>query len=196
MEAKFVAIVERLVKEQGKDTLIDAKKCKAHLADYSNNEFKKERHLLLVAIEVGAGQAIATTDELDICKKQQIRLLKDDHFIDETAAAEAIDLLAFVLRGDRSKSIASTRNVQPRSALAYAPPPQSAASQLPNLPPYALASQPLQIDDDKLTGEYITAKELSIYDAEVTVNMLALIGALIGGGGGSRDDCRANWRIS
>jgi uncharacterized RDD family membrane protein YckC len=131
MDTKFEAIVEKLVREQGKDTLIDAKKCKAHLADYANNEFKKERHLLLVAIETGAGKAIANASDLPICKKIQIRSLKDDHFIDENAAAEAIDLLAFALRGDRSKSIASTPSVQPqsqssqsRSAPSYNPPPQ------------------------------------------------------------------------
>ncbi|MDR2033106.1 MAG: tetratricopeptide repeat protein [Helicobacteraceae bacterium] len=141
MDAKLITIVERLVREQGKDTLIDAKKCKAHLADYAQNEFKKERHLLLVAIEVGAGQAIATTDELDICKKQQIRLLKDDYFIDEIAAAEAVDLLAFALRGDKSQSIASTpnanssqSNAQQQFAPSFNPPPQhryGASSQPP-----------------------------------------------------------------
>jgi hypothetical protein len=105
MDAKFIAIVEKLVKEQGKDTLIDAKRCKAFLADYANNEFKKERHLLTIAIEAGAGQEIANASDLTICKKQQVRFLKDDRFIDETAAAEAIDLLALVLRGGKSKSI-------------------------------------------------------------------------------------------
>ncbi|MDR2033112.1 MAG: tetratricopeptide repeat protein [Helicobacteraceae bacterium] len=118
MDAKLITIVERLVREQGKDTLIDAKKCKAHLADYSNNEFKKERHLLFIAIEAGAGKAIASSSELAICKKQQIRLLKDDRFIDETAAAKAIDLLALALRGDRSKSITaqSSANSQSQSS--------------------------------------------------------------------------------
>ncbi|MDR2033105.1 MAG: hypothetical protein LBP89_00480 [Helicobacteraceae bacterium] len=131
MEAKFVAIVERLVKEQGKDTLIDAKKCKAHLADYANNEFKKERHLLLIAIEVGAGKAIATTNELDICKKQQIRLLKEDHFIDEIAAAKAVDLLALALRGDTSKSIALTPNANSSQSNAQQYAPSSNHSQSP-----------------------------------------------------------------
>ncbi|MDR2638718.1 MAG: RDD family protein [Helicobacteraceae bacterium] len=126
MEARFVGIVERLVREQGKDVLINSVKCKAFLSDYSQNEFKKERHLLTIAIEAGAGQAIANAGDLTICKKQQIRFLKEDRFIDETAAAEAIDLLAFVLRGDRSKSIASTQSNSQQSQIAppYNPPPQ------------------------------------------------------------------------
>ncbi|MDR0746687.1 MAG: tetratricopeptide repeat protein [Helicobacteraceae bacterium] len=117
MDAKFIEIVENLVKEQGADTLIDAKKYKAYLADHANDEFKEERRLLTIAIEVGAGQEIANASDLAACKKQQIRLLREDRFIDETAAAETIDLLAFALRGDRSKLIASTPSSQPQSAL-------------------------------------------------------------------------------
>jgi tetratricopeptide (TPR) repeat protein len=104
VDAKFVAIVERLVKEQGKDTLINAEKCKEHIEDYLQNGFSKERDLLLIAIEAGAGQAIADASDLALCKKQQIRLLKDDHFIDETAATEAVELLALILRDDKSQS--------------------------------------------------------------------------------------------
>jgi tetratricopeptide (TPR) repeat protein len=125
-----------LVKEQGGDTLIDVKKCKAYLADYANNEYKKERHLLLIAIEVGAGKAIANTNELEICKKQQIRYLKEDRFIDETAATEAVDLLAFALRGDRNKSITVANNVNSQSP--YNPPSQRSS--------YATQSQTIPID--------------------------------------------------
>ncbi|MDR2152888.1 MAG: hypothetical protein LBO72_08705, partial [Helicobacteraceae bacterium] len=114
MDAKFIAIVERLVKEQSADTLIDATKCKAHLADYAQNEFKKERHLLLIAIEAGAAQAIATANDLALCKQQQIRYLKEDRFIDESAAAEAVDLLALVLRGD-SQSISAANGANSQS---------------------------------------------------------------------------------
>ncbi|MDR2033104.1 MAG: hypothetical protein LBP89_00475 [Helicobacteraceae bacterium] len=132
MDARFITIVERLVREQGKDTLVDVKKCKAFLADYANNEFKKERHLLMIAVESGAGQAIASASNLAICKKQQIRLLKDDHFIDEIAAAEAVDLLALILRGDTSRSTTAQSNAnsqsqsaQQQSAPNFNPPPQS-----------------------------------------------------------------------
>jgi hypothetical protein len=158
MDAKFIAIVERLVKEKGKDTLTDAKKCKAHLADYANNEFKKERHLLMIAIEAGAGKAIATASDLPICKNIQIRSLKDDHFIDENAAAEAIDLLAFALRGDRNKSIASAPSAnsqsqspqtQSPSSQSQSPQPQSPSSQSQSrrsksAPSYAPPPQPPQ----------------------------------------------------
>jgi hypothetical protein len=50
-----------LVKEQGANRLIDPKNAK---------------RILLVAIKAGAAQAIANANDLAICKKQQIRLLK------------------------------------------------------------------------------------------------------------------------
>ncbi|MDR3162509.1 MAG: hypothetical protein LBT81_01430 [Helicobacteraceae bacterium] len=38
---QFAVIVEKLVSERGKSALIDPAKCKAYLADYAQNEFKK-----------------------------------------------------------------------------------------------------------------------------------------------------------
>jgi uncharacterized RDD family membrane protein YckC len=118
MDAKFISIVERLVKEQGKEALIDLAKCKMHLADYSRNGYTAERHMLMIAIEAGAGEAIANADDLAIRKKREINFLKDERFVNEAAATEVIDLLAFVLRGDISQSIilAQSSNTQSQSA--------------------------------------------------------------------------------
>jgi hypothetical protein len=143
MEAKFIAIVERLVREQGKDTLINAAKCKAHLADYSQNEFKKERHLLMIAIEAGCAKEIANANDLAICKKIQIRFLQDERFIDERLASEAIDLLAFVLRGDKNKSIVSvqSQNTQVQSPAPQSPPQQQSRYTAPSPQPNPAPSQ-------------------------------------------------------
>jgi hypothetical protein len=93
--------------------------CKAYLANYANNKFKKERHLLLIAIEAGAGKVIATATDLEIRKKQQVRYLKDDRFIDENAASEAVDLLAYALRGDRNKSTSVANSADFASAIQF-----------------------------------------------------------------------------
>ncbi|MDR2152155.1 MAG: RDD family protein [Helicobacteraceae bacterium] len=138
MDSKFVEIVERLVKEQGNDRPIDAKRCKAYLANYAQNKFKTEQRLLLIAIEAGAAQAIANANDLAACKKQQIRFLKDDRLIDENAAAEVIDLLAYALRGDRSKSITAAQNPQSQ----YNFPPQNSAQNAYNPPPRASSAYP------------------------------------------------------
>ncbi|MDR1912336.1 MAG: hypothetical protein LBQ52_08350 [Helicobacteraceae bacterium] len=80
MDANFVSILERLVNEQGKEAPINAAKAKALLGDYSKNEFKKERHLLLIAIEAGAAQEIANANDLAICKKTTDTIVKSRSF--------------------------------------------------------------------------------------------------------------------
>jgi hypothetical protein len=153
MDMQFTTVVERLAREKGQAVLIDATKCKAHLADYAHNAFKKERHLLLIAIEAGAGKEIARAGDLVTCKKQLIRLLNEERFIDETLAAEVIDLLALVLRGDHSESMAARGS----GAAQAVPPHPSAASggnprkpQTPWAPPTVRAS--LGLPEKKLEG--------------------------------------------
>jgi tetratricopeptide (TPR) repeat protein len=124
MNAQFVAIVERMCGEQGKSILLDAAKCKPLLNDYAKNEYKRERHLLLLAIEAGVGREIAQARELGICRKIQARFLREERFIDEAAAKEVIDLLAGVLRGERASPAPS-----PTGRVSLAPePPQSPPS--------------------------------------------------------------------
>jgi hypothetical protein len=98
MNAQFVAIVERMCNEHGKSILLDAAKSQSLLNDYAQNEYERERHLLLRAIEAGVAREIAHAADLADCRKAQARVLQDEHFINETAANEVIDLLALVLR--------------------------------------------------------------------------------------------------
>jgi formylglycine-generating enzyme required for sulfatase activity len=100
MEQGFVNILKKLIAEQGKETLLNVSKCKAFLADYTKNEYKKESRLLLQALDVGVQRAIDTTEEPDICKKQQIRLLHEDYGLDERTAADIVDTLVLILRRD------------------------------------------------------------------------------------------------
>ena len=125
-------IVQKLVAEQWKETLFHAAKCKAFLADYTKNEFRKERHLLLIALKAGAGREIANAGDLEIAKKQQIRLLNEERFIDKAMAVEVVDFLAYILRGDRAAqaavnaSSASASNLPPGSTASRQAPRQSA----------------------------------------------------------------------
>jgi hypothetical protein len=68
---------------------------------------------LLQALEVGVQKAIDTTKELAICKKQQIRLLHEDYGLDEKIAADVVDTLVLVLRGDTSKSELDSVHIPP-----------------------------------------------------------------------------------
>ena len=103
MEQDFIAILQQLVAEQGKEAL-NASNRKALLADYTKNEYKKESRFLLNALEAGVQKAIDASTELPLCKKQQIRLLHEDYGLTEEIAAGVVDALALVLRGDASKS--------------------------------------------------------------------------------------------
>jgi alpha-tubulin suppressor-like RCC1 family protein len=104
MEQDFIDILQKLIAEQGKETLLNASKCKPLLADYTRNEYKKESRLLLQALEAGVQKAIDTSQELAICKKQQIRLLHEDYGLDAMVAANVVNTLALVLRGDTART--------------------------------------------------------------------------------------------
>jgi len=99
MNTVFIDILQKLTAEQGKEVLLNASKCKAFLADYTHGEYKKESRLLLQAIEAGVSKAIDTTEELEICKKQQTRELVEEHFLAQEAAADVVETFALVLRG-------------------------------------------------------------------------------------------------
>ena len=68
MDSGFINILQKLVDEQGKSALTDAKKCKALLADYTKGEYKKECRLILIAVEAEMAKVIDGADELDLCK--------------------------------------------------------------------------------------------------------------------------------
>ena len=104
MEQGFVDILKKLTDEQGKEVLLNIPKCKALLADYTKNEYKKESRLLLQALEAGVQKVIEASQELPLCKKQQIRLLHEDYSLAEKVAVDVVDTLAFVLRGDTTRT--------------------------------------------------------------------------------------------
>jgi tetratricopeptide (TPR) repeat protein len=100
VEQGFIAILKKLIAEQGKDALTDAKKCKAFINDYTGNEYKKERRFVVQAVEAGAAKAIAGAGDLAACKKAQARELEEEYGLSPAVAADVADTLAQVLRGD------------------------------------------------------------------------------------------------
>jgi hypothetical protein len=106
MNIEFTAIIQTLVAEQGKGALFSAAKCKAMLADYTRNEYKKESRLLVQAVEAGVAKAIAETQELEICKLQQAKLLQDDYSLAPDMAVDVVDMLAAVLAPPQTREAA------------------------------------------------------------------------------------------
>jgi two-component system, chemotaxis family, chemotaxis protein CheY len=106
MEQGFIDILKQLVKEQGNAALTEARKCKALLADYSKNEYKKESKWLIGAVESGVAKAIDGADDLAACKKAQIRELEEENGLSPAVAADIVNALALVLRGDKTVTVA------------------------------------------------------------------------------------------
>jgi formylglycine-generating enzyme required for sulfatase activity len=107
VDQNFVSILEKLIKERGKEVLLDKSKCKAFLADYTRNEYKKESDLLFLAIEAGSAKVINDTEELKICKLQQIKKLQKEKFLASEFSIDIVDTLALVLRGSTIKTVPS-----------------------------------------------------------------------------------------
>jgi len=103
MEQGFIDIIKKLVDEHGNGVLTDAKKCKALLSDYTESEYKKESRLLLQVLDAGAANAIDVAEDIGVCRKQQIKLLRKEYFLVKDIVKDVVDMLVLVLRGDVAK---------------------------------------------------------------------------------------------
>ena len=101
MDKAFIDILQSLISEQGKEALLNQSKCKAFLADYTRGEYKRESRLLLQAVEVGAQKAIDAASDIALCKQQQTQVLREEFSLTEEVAADVVDTLALVLRGEK-----------------------------------------------------------------------------------------------
>ena len=111
MEQGFIYILKQMVKEQGIAALTDTKKCRAFLTDYTRNEYKKESRLILQSVEAGVPKIIASVDNLAACKKGKIKDLEEEYALSTAFAADIVDTLALVLRGDTTKTVIETLTI-------------------------------------------------------------------------------------
>ena len=103
MDKTFTGILQKLVTEQGKEALLNPSKCKAFLADYTSGEYKKESRLLLQALDAAVIKAIDGAQDMALCKKQQVKVLEDECFLKPEIAADLVDTLALVLKGEEKE---------------------------------------------------------------------------------------------
>jgi hypothetical protein len=136
MNTEFIAIIKTLIAEQCREALLNTAKCKALLADYARGEYKKESRLLLQAIEAGVAKEIDATDELNLCKQRQVRVLHDEYFLAPEMAADVVDMLAAVLRGDTTQiqPAAQPSSPQPVAAPSQTAPVQQTTTQIADAP--------------------------------------------------------------
>ncbi|MDR2033107.1 MAG: hypothetical protein LBP89_00490 [Helicobacteraceae bacterium] len=107
MDAVFVQLVQTITAKHGKESLFDSSRFRSRLPKNAESRFKKERHVLYVAIDMQAPEEIDAANELSTAKQALIDRMRGEFYIDEYLAKETIDLLALVLRGDRSLQITS-----------------------------------------------------------------------------------------
>ena len=111
MEQAFIDILKQMVKEQGKDVFNDIRRFRALLADYTRNEYKKESRLILQSVEAGVPKIIEGAENLAACKKGKIKDLEEEYGLSAAFASNIVDALAFVLRGDTTKTVIETLTV-------------------------------------------------------------------------------------
>jgi len=99
MDQGFIDILKTIIKEQGKEALIDSAKCKSFLADYTKDEFKKESRILLQALDAKLPKLIDKEQDIEICYKKSLRIIVDDYSIGEGIAVDLVDTLIHVLKG-------------------------------------------------------------------------------------------------
>jgi len=103
MNKEFIAILKKLISEQGREILFNPNKCKSFLNDYTHNEYKKESRLLLQALEAGFPKAIDSADDITNCKKLQIKILSEEYFIKEEISSGVFDMLYDILKIEEKK---------------------------------------------------------------------------------------------
>lgn len=103
MDKAFVSILQKLVSEQSRDALLNPARAKSFLADYTQGEYKKESRLLVQALDAGVQKAIDAAEDIALCKKQQVRVLREDYFLVDEVATDVVDTLALVLWGEEKE---------------------------------------------------------------------------------------------
>jgi len=98
MNKEFVILADKIIKERGKNILLNSKLTKALFMDYSGNEYKKELNLLIKTIELEFPDKIITSDNLDITCKILTKQLIDEHFINDKISNSIVLLLIGLLR--------------------------------------------------------------------------------------------------
>jgi formylglycine-generating enzyme required for sulfatase activity len=123
MEQEFIDIITKMTADNGAEILLNPKRAKAFLSDYIGSGYKKEGALFQRVLDTGFPTLLAEVSPpaLAEAKRGLVKRLETKLFLAPQTAAELIDLLGFVLRGDTSKT--PVEAPPPAS-----PPPPSAAN--------------------------------------------------------------------
>ena len=105
MDNIFFGIIEEMVKAHGKDSLLDKRRFKSLILDFTRNEFKKETNLLRLMIDAGCTQFINNVDNVTDAKTLLVKRLEEENDISPKSSAKMLDFLGFVLRGVKNTTV-------------------------------------------------------------------------------------------
>jgi len=118
MEQGFIDTIQKMVNDYGKDTLLDARKAKSMLADFTQNGFPKETNVLKQLLDAQCAKLINEADNVAEVKAGLAKRLEDEHAISPKFSVEMLDLLGLVLRGDKTKTVAHSEEAAKAEARA------------------------------------------------------------------------------
>jgi formylglycine-generating enzyme required for sulfatase activity len=105
-------MVDQVARDRGVDILADVTLSKSLLSDYAKGEYKKERRLVLQALEAGYYRRLRDSKERALTIRILIRDFQEDYSIRQDAAEQTIDVLA-ALFGGRVEQIPPAPAPQP-----------------------------------------------------------------------------------
>jgi tetratricopeptide (TPR) repeat protein len=100
MDRDFINSIQKMVKGYGKDILLDARKAKSMLADFTQNQFPKETNVLKQLLDAQCANIINEADNVAEVKAGLVKRLEDEQGLSPKVTADLLDLLGLVLRGD------------------------------------------------------------------------------------------------
>jgi len=107
MNASLLAIVNRIVAEQGEGILSEPRRVTAFFADLAKEIPKPQKNAFVKCLEHGFAQILknATEPDRDLCKQQLAQKLREEEGLDLALCGETLELLAVVLFGEEQKKI-------------------------------------------------------------------------------------------
>jgi ribosomal protein S26 len=107
MNANLLAIVNRIVAEQGEGILSEPRRVSAFFADLAKDEPKPQKNAFVKCLEHESAQLLKNATEQDrvLCKQQLAQKLHDEEGLDPGLCGETLELLALVLFGEEKKKV-------------------------------------------------------------------------------------------
>jgi len=107
MNTNLLAIVNRIIAEQGEGILSEPRRVTAFFADLAQDEPKAQKYAFVKCLEHKSAQVLKNAAEPDreSCKQQLAQKLYDEEGLDLGLCKETLELLALVLFGQEKKKI-------------------------------------------------------------------------------------------